>query len=276
MMGRLANKVAIITGAGQGLGQSTAQRFAAEGAQVVVADLNPQTAAQTVEMITSAGGEAIEIVGDVGNSQDAARMAAATLEQFGRIDILVNNAAIFGSGAHIAEIDESDWDQVMRVNLKGPFLCSKAVIPHMKRQGGGSIVCVSSVSGVRANEHKADYNTSKHGLIGLARCIAQDCGSDGIRANVVCPTGMNTPSMDNTPPEDAAAYAAMTVFARFAEPGEVANAILFLASDEASYITGAVLMVDGGVTAIQPSARQLEEGMARFLGKTTRGGSGSS
>ncbi len=274
-MGRLANKVAIITGAGQGLGRSTAELFAAEGAQVVVSDLNPRTAAETVEGITDAGGDAIEAVGDVGNSQDTERMAAATLEQFGRIDILVNNAAISGSGAHIADIDEAVWDQVMQVNLKGPFLCSQAVIPHMKRQGGGSIVCVSSVSGVRGNEHQADYNTSKHGLIGLARCIAQDCGRDGIRANVVCPTGMNTPMMAKTPPENVAAYAAMTMFARFAEPGEVASAILFLASDEASYITGAVLMVDAGLTAIQPSARQLEEGAARFLGQTRRGGPGA-
>ena len=264
-MGRLKDKVAIVTGAGQGLGRATAQRFAVEGAQVVVADLNQSTAGDTVNAISAAGGEAMAVIGDVSDAQDAERLAATTLAEFGRIDILVNNAAIFGSGKHIAEIDEEAWDRVMRVNLKGPFLCSKYVIPAMRRQGGGSVVFVSSISGVVANELQADYNTSKHGLIGLARCLAQDCGGDGIRANVVCPTGMNTPMMARTPAENVAPYAAMTMFSRFAEPDEVANAILFLASDEASYITAAVLMVDGGATAIQPSGRQLREGAARFL-----------
>ncbi len=264
-MGRLQGKVAIVTGAGQGLGRSTALRFANEGAKVVVADINRETARDTVKAITSNGGEAKAVVVDVSVAQDAERMATDTLAEFGRIDVLVNNAATFGSGRHIAEIDEADWDRVMRVNLKGPFLCSKFVIPPMLRQGGGSVVFVSSMSGVVANEMQADYNTSKHGLIGLARCLAQDCGEDGIRANVVCPTGMNTPMMARTPAENVASYAAMTMFSRFAEPEEVANAILFLASDEASYITAAVLMVDGGATAIQPSGRQLEEGAARYM-----------
>ena len=252
-------------GAGQGLGRSTAQRFATEGAKVVVADMNGETAHDTVGAIAAAGGEAMAVVVDVSSAHDAERMVSATLAEYGRIDILVNNAATFGSGKHIAEIDEEEWDRVMRVNLRGPFLCSKFVIPPMRSQGGGSVVFVSSMSGVVGNELQADYNTSKHGLIGLARCLAQDCGEEGIRANVVCPTGMNTPMMARTPPENVAPYAAMTMFSRFAEPEEVANAILFLASDEASYITAAVLMVDGGATAIQPSGRQLKEGAARYL-----------
>ena len=268
-MGRLDGKAAIVTGAGQGLGRSTALRFAAEGAKVVIADLNGETARDTVEAIAAAGGEALAVIGDVSDAGDAERLAETTLAECGRIDILVNNAATFGSGKHIAEIDEDEWDRVMRVNLKGPFLCSKYVIPPMRRQGSGSVVFVSSMSGVVANEMQADYNTSKHGLIGLARCLAQDCGEDGIRANVVCPTGMNTPMMARTPAENVAPYAAMTMFSRFAEPEEVANAILFLASDEASYITAAVLMVDGGATAIQPSGRQLREGAARYLQRVT-------
>lgn len=266
-MGRLADKVAIVTGAGQGLGESVALRFAAEGARVAVVDVNRRTAAETVENIREAGGEAITIIADCSDEQDTERMAETTLEQFGRVDVLVNNAATFGRVAPVYEIDAEVWDRIMRVNLRGPFLCSKAVIPQMKRQAAGSIVCVSSVSGVQGNENQADYNTSKHGLIGLTRCIAQDCGLDGIRANAVCPTGMNTPMMANTPAENVAPYAGQTLMSRFAEPSEVANAILFLASDEASYITGAVLMVDAGMTAIQPSGRQMEVGQARFLAR---------
>ena len=268
-MGRLESKSAVVTGAGQGLGRTTALLFAAEGARVVVADLNRETARDTVDAIREAGGEAIAVVADLSHPAGAQQMAAKTLAEYDRIDILVNNAATFGSGKNIADIEEEEWDRVMRINLKGPFLCTKYVVPAMRSQGGGSVVFVSSMSGVVANEMQADYNTSKHGVIGLARCLAQDCGEDGIRANVVCPTGMNTPMMARTPAENVAPYAAMTMFSRFAEPAEVANAILFLASDEASYITAALLMVDGGATAIQPSARQLREGAARYL---SRGG----
>ena len=160
-MGRLQGKVAVVTGAGQGLGRSTALRFAAEGAKVVVADMNGETAHDAVEAITAAGGEAMAVVIDVSSAHDAERMVSATLAEYGRVDILINNAATFGSGKHIAEIDEEEWDRVMRVNLRGPFLCSKFVIPPLRRQGGGSVVFVSSMSGVVGNELQADYNTSK-------------------------------------------------------------------------------------------------------------------
>ena len=263
--GRLEGKVAIITGAGQGLGRATALLFAREGAKVAAVDVNPESSQETVDIIVQDGGDAIAIEVDVGNSGDAQRMATVTADRYGRIDVLVNNAAIYGGGVHVLEIDEDVWDAVMRTNLKGTFLCSRQVIPYMQQHGGGCIVCVASVSGVLGNEHQADYNASKHAIIGLARCMAQDCRDDGIRVNVVSPTGMATPGNDNTAPQDLAPNVAMTMLGRLAEPIEVANAILFLASDDASYITGANLMVDGGVTAIQPSGNQLREGIAKFM-----------
>ena len=273
-MGRLENKVAVITGSGRGLGLTTAALFAREGAQVVVADLDPARAAAVSEQIAVEGGEATAFVADLSYPQGAEEMAAAAIRAYGRIDILINNAALFGAGKRVADMDLGDWDDVMRVNLRGPFLCSKYAIPHMQRQGGGNIVCVSSTSGVLSNEKGADYNTSKHGLIGLVRCIAHDYGYEGIRANAVAPGGMSgTPMMLATPEENLAPYAAQTAFARFARPEEVANAILFLASDEASYITGSVLMVDAGLTAFHPSGRQLEEGRAEFLKNAKQGGS---
>ncbi len=267
-MTRLQDKIAIVTGSGQGLGRSIARLFAREGASVVVAEINGNTAQETTELIVGDGGNALCFPIDVSDAEHAERLAKATIDTYGRIDILVNNAAIHGGSRDVADIDEATWDRVMAVNLKGAFLCSKSVIPHMRRQGSGSIVCVSSVSGFVANEHQAAYNASKHGLIGLARCMAQDCGPDGIRVNVVSPTGMNTPMMAGADPAELAPYAAMTVFSRFAEPDEIAKPVLFLASDEASFITGSVLVADGGATAMQASRRQQDEGRAAYLAKS--------
>ena len=265
-MTRLENKVAAITGAGRGLGETVARRFAAEGAKVVVADIDGDRAVTVAETITSGGGQAAAHVMDVTSADDAAAMVWAAVDNFGSLDILINNAAIFGAGLNVVDIPEDAWDTTMQVNLKGPFLCSQASIRRMRDQeGGGSIVFISSVSGVLATEHQADYNASKHGLIGLARCIALDCRDWGIRANAVCPTGMQgTAMMAKTDAVNVAPYAAATAFARFATTDEVSNAVLFLASDEASYITGSVFMVDGGVTAWQPSGTQLAEGAARY------------
>ena len=266
-MTRLENKVAAITGAGRGLGATVARRFAVEGASVVVADIDGDSTRAVAESIVGLGGQAIPHVMDVTRVKDAEAMARAAVDTFGSLDILVNNAAVFGRVVNVVDIAEETWDTTIRVNLKGPFLCSQAAIRHMRDQDyGGSIVFVSSVSGVLANEHQADYNSSKHGLIGLARCVALDCRDWGIRSNIVCPAGMQgTAMMAMTDPANVAPYAAANAFARFATTDEVASAILFLASDEASFITGAVVMVDGGTTAWQPSGRQLAEGVARYM-----------
>lgn len=266
---RLARKVAIITGAGQGLGRTVAELFAREGASVVAADINSVAANETAKAISANGGRAIAVEMDVTSASDVRRMVGEATDAFGAIDVLVNNAAIIGTFGNIIDIPEETWDQVMAVNLKGPFLCSKYVLPLMQDQGSGSIVNVSSTSGVLANEHQAAYNASKHGVVGLTRCIAQDCGRFGIRANAVCPTGMNTPMTKTAnlgrDRAESPPAAAQTVIGRLAEPIEVARAILFLASEEASFVTGAIIMVDGGLTAMQPSYRQLAAGMEGFL-----------
>jgi NAD(P)-dependent dehydrogenase (short-subunit alcohol dehydrogenase family) len=269
-MGRLAGKVAIITGAGQGLGRATAELFAGEGAAVAVVDINGDTAEDVALQIRAGGGRAVAAAVDVTSADDVRGMVETASAELGRIDILVNNAAITGPFTDVMNYPEEDWNRVLAVNLTGPFLCSKFVLPLMQAQGSGSIVSVSSVSGVVAHEKQSAYNTSKHGLIGLTRCIAQDYGKFGIRANVVCPTGMNTPMTaamveGGRDLAESVPGASLTVFGRLAEPVEVARAISFLAGDDAGFITGAVLMVDGGSSAMQPAYYQLAAGMENFL-----------
>ena len=266
---RFAGKVAAVTGAARGLGETVARRLATEGASVVVADIDGAGAAAVATSIEADEGRARAFEMDVTDAAAARDMVDAAVEAFGSLDILVNNAAVFGATSHVLEIDGDAWDRTMRVNLKGPLLCSQAAIRAMREQPtGGSIVFVSSLSGVLGNENQADYNASKHGVIGLARCIAQDCRDWGIRSNVVAPTGMvGTEMMAANDPANVAPYAAQTAFARLATTDEVASAVLFLAGDEASFITGTTLMVDGGVHAMQPSARQLSEGVERFLSR---------
>lgn len=249
MTDRLAGEVAVVTGAAMGLGQATALLFAEEGAQVVVGDVAVAEGEDTATQIRSRGGQALFVDADVRRAADAERLVRAALEAFGRLDVLVNNAGV-QVDADVLDTSEEQWDYVLDVNLKGTFFCSKYAIPHMRRQGGGSIVCISSLSGLVGNAKQAAYNASKHAVIGLARCMAIDHAGDGIRVNVVCPGSMQTPLADAIPPEKLAPYREANLFRRFADPIEVARAVLFLASNEASFATGSVLVVDGGYTAI--------------------------
>jgi 3-oxoacyl-[acyl-carrier protein] reductase len=263
---RLEEKVAIITGAGQGLGTVTAELFARHGARIVVVDVDESAAEAVANGLVAQGSQATAIAADVSSSDAVRALVAGTIELHGRIDVLVNNAAIVGGEKNVIDLGEDVWERVMAVNLRGPFLCTKYVAKQMRDQGGGSIVNISSLSGLIAHENQADYNASKHGLIGLTRCTAQDCARFGIRANAVCPGAMNTPMMQIRPREAVAATAAQSLFGRWAEPFEVAHAVLFLASDESSFITGTTLVVDGGVSAIQASTEQLVSGIESFVG----------
>lgn len=247
MPGKLDGRVAVITGGGSGLGESAAKLFAAEGAKVVIADINVEAGEGVVQALQDSGTEALFVKTDVSSATDARNLMDAAVARFGRIDILINNAGVQVEKA-VPETTEEDWDFVLGVNLKGPFLCSKYAIRQMRKQKSGNIVCISSLSGVVSNAEQASYNASKHGLIGLAKCMAHDHALEGIRVNTVCPGSMNTPMLDGVPEEHLAPYRKSNLLERFADPPEVANCILFLVSDDASFVTGSVLVADGGYT----------------------------
>ena len=246
---KLSGKSALVTGAAQGLGAAIEDLFAREGACVTVCDIDGAGAEAAARRIVSSGGRAVAAAGDVSSSQDAERLIGSAVERFGSIDVLVNNAGVASAGA-VTEIDEGEWDRVMAVNLKGAYLCSRAAIVHMERSAGGSIVCISSASGVIGQRGQVAYNVSKHGVVGLVRCMALDHAEAGIRVNAVCPGVMNTPMLDALSEEQLEALRAAHPLGRLAEPSEVANLVLHLACEESSFTTGAVLLVDGGLTAM--------------------------
>jgi len=251
---RLAGKVAIITGAGAGIGRSTALLFAKEGAKVVVADYDSERGAETVGIIREDGGEATFIQVDVSKAADAERMARATVETYGKLDILVNNAGIYMQ-ADAVEMTEEDWDRILDVNLKGVFLCSKYCIPEMIKGEGGSIVNIGSEAGIVGIKNQVAYNVSKSGIIALTKSTAIDFAIHNIRVNCVCPGTTETPLVKaalERAPDPAATRRALEEVRpanRLGRPEEIAAGILYLASDESPYATGSILSIDGGYTA---------------------------
>ncbi len=247
---RLKDKIAIITGGGSGIGRASAELFAREGARVVVADFNEKAAQETAAAIRQAGGEAISVQVDVSDSAQVQRLVDTTLQTYGGIDILVNNAGILLFGTAL-DTSQQDWERVIAINLTGTFLVSKAVLPHMIARGGGSIVNLTSSTGAHdAAANTVAYVTSKGGVALLTRAMAIDHAKHNVRVNAVAPGPTDTPMLrDAMSPEQLAAFAATFPMGRLGRPEELARAILFLASDEASFVTGAILAVDGGQTA---------------------------
>jgi meso-butanediol dehydrogenase / (S,S)-butanediol dehydrogenase / diacetyl reductase len=247
---RLQGKVAIVTGGGSGIGRAAAERFAEEGARVVVAEYSANAGQETADLICGAGGDAIFIQVDVADAEQVQRMVQATVERYGRIDVLFNNAGVLAFGT-VTDTDESIWDRVMAVNVKGTYLCSKYVIPHMIAGGGGSIINASSSTGAHdANANTAAYVASKGAVTLLTRCMAIDYAPHGIRVNSIAPGPTDTPMLrDALSPEALEQFAATFPMGRLGTPRELANAVLFLASDEASFVTGLTMAVDGGQTA---------------------------
>ncbi|MDP2909958.1 MAG: SDR family oxidoreductase [bacterium] len=246
---RLQNKVAIITGAGSGIGQATAILFAKEGAKVIIADWS-EGGEKTANQIKENGGEAFFIKTDISNSKNVADMMKFCLKKFGRIDALVNNAGIVKFGP-LHETTEKDWDQVLDVNLKGIFLTSKEAIPHMLKGGKGKIINIASIAGMVGFDKIGPYCASKGGIIALTMEMAIEYAPNKINVNCIAPgiikTAMTGDMLND--PATKQSFDASTPYPRLGEPEDIAYAAIYLASDESDFVTGAVLVVDGGWTA---------------------------
>lgn len=258
MTGRLAGKTALITGAGSGIGRAAALRFAAEGAAVAVLDLRAEAAAETAALIGKEDGRALALTADVSDAAQVEEAVARAAAEFGRLDVLYNNAGVDSRGS-VAVAEEDDWDRSFNINAKGTFLCSRAVLRHMASDtgAGGSIINQGSVAALVGVPNFAAYCAAKGAVVALTRSMAIDLAPRGVRVNVICPGTVYTPLMEPMlrarGDGDLEAGLAKTVvkypIGRLGTPIEIANVALFLASDEASFMTGSVITTDGGMTA---------------------------
>ena len=250
-MGRLAGKIAIVTGGASGIGAASVGVFAAEGAKVLSLDVQEELGAEVAKAVQAKGGDAVFLKCDVSRSADVGRAVSEAEKRFGGVDVLFANAAI-QLGKTVTDTTEAEWDRLMAVNLKGPFLCCQAAIPAMQKRGGGAIVITSSVNGFRAEPELAAYCSSKGGLIMLVKSIAVDYGRDRIRANAICPGWVDTPI--NEPyfrtPGNREFGNSLQPRGRIGDPEEIGKVAAFLASDDASFMTGAAVTVDGGVMSV--------------------------
>ena len=251
MSGRFAGRGILVTGAGSGIGRAAAQLFANEGGRVVVVDQDENEAQATVTSIRQAGGEALAIGADVSREADCRGMVERALAAYGRLHVAFNNAGIGASGFAVADEEEVTWSRLIDVNLKGIFLAMKYEIPAMVSAGGGAIVNTASVAGLVGERGIGAYSASKHGVVGLTRTAALDYIGQGVRINAVCPGATRTQILANwfQDPKVESFILSRHPIGRIAEPEEIARAVLFLASDDASFIVGQALAVDGGLTA---------------------------
>ncbi|MCH2170869.1 SDR family oxidoreductase [Myxococcota bacterium] len=262
----LEGRVAIVTGAASGIGLASARALAAAGARVVIADLNGEGARRVASEIGGAGGTAIAVEVDVGNEGEVRAMVEAAVESFGGLDILHNNAAevsadIMGRDLEIDQMDTDVWDRVMVVNLRGPMLGCKYAIRAMLEGGRGSIIHTSSASALTGDLGRPAYAASKEGLHSLTRNVATQYGKRGIRCNAIAPGVIETPALArNVPQEQIDAYLSHHLTPRLGRPEDIADAVVFLASDQSAFITGQVLCVDGGLLSHHPTFAQFATG----------------
>ncbi|MEV7089384.1 glucose 1-dehydrogenase [Streptomyces sp. NPDC093085] len=249
----LDGRSVIVTGAGSGIGRATALAFAAEGARIVVADLNAEGARAVAEEVEKAGGTAVAVVGDLSDQAVADEVVRTAVERFGGVDVLVNNAGIMDRMSALADVSDAEWERVIRVNLTAPFLLTRAVLPHMLRAGGGAIVNTASEAGLRGSAAGAAYTASKHGVVGLTKSLAVMYRKQGIRANAIAPGGTRTSLALDV---EQGAHGPTTLgpylanMGKLAGPEEQAAAIVFLASPSASNVNGVILPVDDAWAAV--------------------------
>ncbi len=251
-MKRFEGRVALVTGGGSGIGRATSLAFANEGARVVIDDINVQGGEETLRLIKSAGGDAIFVKADVSKAAEVEAMVHRAIEIYGRIDCAFNNAGVGEPLKRLSKTSEDNWDRVMATNLKGVYLCMKYEIPHMYKQGKGAIVNTASLAGLKGLSGQAAYAASKHGVVGLTKSAALEYAGASIRINAVCPGVIDTPLIApnmRDRPQVQKAYVDMEPIGRLGKPEEIAAAVLWLCSDEASFVIGSCFSVDGGVVA---------------------------
>jgi len=244
----LNKKVVVVTGSGQGIGKAIALLFADHGANIVITDINQETANQTAEEIKTRGVDAIAVASDVSSKDDVNNLFAKAVEKWGRVDVLINNAGITMDGLFI-RMKEEQLDRVLDINLKGTFLCAQAAANVMRKERSGVIINISSIA-AQGNPGQANYSASKAGVIGLTKTLAKELAPLGIRCNAIAPGFIHTPMTDKIPEKYKEKVLAAIPLARFGEPDDVAKVALFLASDLSSYITGHILDINGGISGL--------------------------
>jgi NAD(P)-dependent dehydrogenase (short-subunit alcohol dehydrogenase family) len=252
MSDKFHGKVALVTGASSGIGRATALAFAANGAAVVIADVNEQDGQAAANEIADSGGRSIFVATDVSKRAEVEELVSQTVSAYGGLDFAFNNAGIEGEMASTVDCTEEDWDRVLGINLKGIWLCMRAEIPVMLERGGGSIVNCASVAGLVGFTNACAYSASKHGVVGLTKTTALEYSTSGIRVNAVCPGVIDTPMIQryvHIHPEAEGALASGEPVGRLGQPEEIANAVVWLSSAKASFVTGHAMAVDGGWVA---------------------------
>lgn len=243
---RLDGRIALITGGAGGIGLATAKRFVEAGAHVALADIRQEAAEAAADQLRRSGARAVGIAGDVSKAADATRLAQAALLEFGRIDILVNNAGIMGRVAPLGELTDDDWNSVLRIDLDSVFLMSRAVLAHMRERRSGCIVSVASIAGKEGTPRLVPYSVAKAGIIAFTKALGKEVVGDGVRVNCVAPGVVETPLLDQLPPESTQVMLSKAPMGRLGTADEVATVIHFLASDAASFITAQVFDASGG------------------------------